>query len=123
MPKTRRKTLETRQERWKRENLQLAIEQVTGIVREEWELNNTRNRSIVRIRRIYVYLLHTILKHSHWDIVDILGDVSQPYINKSIQIVKGWVSEPSTDPETKAELEAIIKDYETRPTYSFDTIA
>jgi len=123
MPKKKPPTIETRQERWKRENLLLAIEEVTGIVRERWELKTNNERSILRIRRMYVYLMHTLLHHSHWGIVGILGDISQPYVNKSIQIVKGWVSDPESEPDYLAELNAIIKNYEERPAYNFDTIA
>lgn len=125
MPKRKRSPKpETRQERWKRENLTLAIEEITGVPREEWENCKSRNRSVLRIRRMYVYLMNTLLKYSQWDIVDIFnGEMSQGYICKSIKMVREWVSENSSEPENKAEIEAITKNYETRPAYNFDTIA
>lgn len=121
MPKKRIRKPETRREQWQRENLIRSIEEITGVVREEWETIDTRNRTILRIRRIYTALMHILLKHSQWDIVDIYkGQVTQGYVNKSIQEVRRWVSE---DTEHKAEIEAIIKNYEARPEYRFDTIA
>jgi hypothetical protein len=117
------KKVETRKQRWDRDNLQSAIEEITGLEREMWETTRSKDRTIVRVRRMYIYLLKTILDYSDWHIVQLISDsTAQNQISRAMKLMREELaSEENTT--TKQEIEAIKKNYEARPPYNFDTIA
>jgi chromosomal replication initiation ATPase DnaA len=117
------KKVETRKQRWDRDNLQSTIEEITGLERELWETTRSKDRTIVRVRRMYIYLLKTILDYSDWHIVQLISDsTAQNQISRAMKLMREELaSEENTT--TKQEIEAIKKNYEARPPYNFDTIA
>ena len=119
------KRVETRQQRYERDNLLSAIEEVTGVEREYWETTRSKERTLVRIRRIYMYLLKTVLNYPDRHVVEITSKIAtkgtaQNQISRAMKIIREEIE--AQGPLSK-EIEAIKKNYEARPPYNFDTVA
>lgn len=117
------KFVETKKQRWERDNLIRSIEEITGIQREQWEQVSTKQRDLVRIRRIYIYLLNRQLGYTGNIICQMISDSTvMTQYSRAVQFIKKELESPEEN-LTKQEITAILKDYEERPAYNFDTIA
>lgn len=117
------KLVETKKQRWERDNLIRSIEEITGVQRELWEQVSTKQRDIVRIRRIYIYLLNRQLGYTSGNICQMISDSTvMTQYTRAIEFINKELESPEEN-LTKQEIKAILKDYEERPAYNFDTIA
>ncbi len=88
-------TIETKQERKIKEQIQECIEDVLGVPRELWEHRRSRRMDEVTIRHIYGYLLRKIAGMTLQNIANQMGHRNHTTIINSLKIVENWLSVPT----------------------------
>jgi len=105
--------IETKQQTELRLRIVDAIEEVTGVPRELWEIRRTRSKEEVMIRHIYINMLYNTKQFTLKTIAKIVGLKNHCTILQSIDRVKSWQDSDEFDAE-RTLYNYIKEEYEQR---------